>query len=107
MFLVILTPLIIILTLVFIRDTQVKVYDCWNKFLHEEPLLLPIWKYIVIILVGFIPILNVIFFIFFLIAYMLPPSHVGNNKKVSFHLRGDNFLTSFILKIKRFLNKKI
>lgn len=107
MFILVLTPLIIILTLVFIRDTQVKVYNPCNKFLYEEPLLLPIWKYIVIILIGLIPILNVIFFIFFLIAYMIPPSYVGSDKKVSFHLRGDNFLTSFILKIKRFLNKKI
>lgn len=107
MFIVILTPLIIILTLVFIRDTQFKVYNSWNEFLYEEPLLLPIWKYIVIILVGFIPIINVILFVFFLIAYMLPPSHVCIDKKVSLHLRGDNFLTNFILKIKRFLNKKI
>lgn len=104
---IVLTPFMVILTLVFIRDTQVKVYNPWDKFLYEEPLLLPIWKYIVVILVGFIPIINVILFIFFLIAYVLPPSYVGSDKKVSFHLRGDNFLTNFILKIKGFLNKKI
>lgn len=107
MFILVLTPLIIILTLVFIRDTQVKVYDSLNKFLYEEPLLLPIWKYIVVILLGFIPILNIFLFIFFLIAYMLDPSYVAIDKKVSFHLRGDNFITSFILKIGRLLNKKI
>ena len=99
---------ILILTLVFIKDTKVKVFDSWDNFVQEESLLLPIWKYIVIVLICLIPVINIIAFIFFMVAYMIKPSYVSCDKKVSLHLKGNNFLTKFLLNIKKkFLNKKI
>lgn len=100
--------IIIILTLVFIRDTKIKVYNSWGRFEYEESLKLPIWAYILIILVEFIPILNIIIFLLSLFIYVLPPIYIDSiDKRTGFYLKGNNFIIRFLLNIKNFLNKKI
>lgn len=118
MYLVICTVMVII-TVLILKDTHVTVY--YNGYsrsvalieedydLKEEDydLKVPVWLVLVILILGFIPVLNIMLYT---VGYLFYIVHaVWNPDKLSgythkFNLRGNNFLTRIVKKIWKFLN---
>lgn len=107
MYLVICTVMVII-TVLILKDTHVTVY--WysrSVALIEEDydLKVPVW--LVLVILGFIPVLNIMLYT---VGYLFYIVHaVWNPDKLSgythkFNLRGNNFLTRIVKKIWKFLN---
>lgn len=112
MYLVICTVMVII-TVLILKDTHVTVY-CNGYYsrsvAHIEEdydLKIPVWLVLVILILGFIPILNIMLYT---VGYLFYIVHaVWNPDKLSgythkFNLRGNNFLTRIVKKIWKFLN---
>lgn len=106
MYLVICTVMVII-TVLILKDTHVTVY--YNGYSIEEDydLKVPVWLVLVILILGFIPVLNIMLYT---VGYLFYIVHaVWNPDKLSrythkFNLRGNNFLTRIVKKIWKFLN---
>lgn len=112
MYLVICTVMVII-TVLILKDTHVTVY--YNGYsrsvtlIEEEDydLKVPVWLVLVILILGFIPVLNIMLYT---VGYLFYIVHaVWNPDKLSgythkFNLRGNNFLTRIVKKIWKFLN---
>lgn len=112
MYLVICTVMVII-TVLILKDTHVTVY--YNEYsrsvalIEEEDydLKVPVWLVLVILILGFIPVLNIMLYT---VGYLFYIVHaVWNPDKLSgythkFNLRGNNFLTRIVKKIWKFLN---
>ena len=108
MYLVICTVMVII-TVLILKDTHVTVYYNGYMALIEEDydLKVPVWLVLVILILGFIPVLNIMLYT---VGYLFYIVHaVWNPDKLSgythkFNLRGNNFLTRIVKKIWKFLN---
>ena len=105
--------LIIILTLSILKDTHVEVYYryCGPAELQEEyDAVIPLWMALIIVVLGLLPIANIILFAVFIIYYAI---HVAWDPDACegcthvFSLGGDNIVTKGLLKVKNLLCKKI
>lgn len=105
--------LIIALTLSILKDTHVKVY--YRNFgpakLQEEyDIIVPLWTALIIVVLGILPIFNIILFAVFVIYYAIHagwnPNECENYTHV-FSLRGDNIITKGLLKVKNLLCKEV
>lgn len=109
MYLVICTVMVII-TVLILKDTHVTVY--YNRYSRSVALIeedydlkVPVW--LVLVILGFIPVLNIMLYT---VGYLFYIVHaVWNPDKLSgythkFNLRGNNFLTRIVKKIWKFLN---
>lgn len=105
--------LIIILTLSILKDTHVEVYCryCGPAKLQEEyDVIVPLWMALIIVVLGLLPIANIILFATFIIYYAI---HAGWNPNECegytqvFSLRGENIVTRGLLKVKNLLCKRV
>ena len=105
--------LIIILILSILKDTHVKVYYSGyglTKLQKEYDVIVPLWVALIIVVLGLLPIANIVLFVAFIIYYVI---HAGWNPDMCdnythvFSLRGDNIVTRGLLKVKNLLCKKI
>lgn len=109
----IISILIIVLTLSILKDTHVKVYYCTYKsteVIEEFDNTIPLWTALIIVILGLLPIANIILFIAFIIYYAIHAGWDPNNCAGFTHvfsLRGDNIVTKVLLKIKNLLCKSI
>lgn len=80
---------------------------------EEYDLKLPLWVWMFIAGLYFLPIMNIVAFVAFLIYYIyhvaLNPKTInnGNEEIYTFSLNGNNWVTKGLLAIKKVLNKKI
>ena len=109
----IIAVLIIILTLSILKDTHVEVYYRYfgpTKLLKVYDVIVPLWMALIIVVLGLLPIANIILFIAFIIYYAIHagwnPDRCDNYTHV-FSLRGDNIITKGLLKVKNLLCKEI
>lgn len=106
MYLVICTVMVII-TVLILKDTHVTVYYNGYSRSVAYDLKVPVWLVLVILILGFIPVLNIMLYT---VGYLFYIVHaVWNPDKLSgythkFNLRGNNFLTRIVKKIWKFLN---
>lgn len=104
--------LIIILTLSILKDTHVKVYDGYltTKLQEEYDVMIPLWVVLITVVLGLLPIANIILFAVFIIYYAIhagwDPNKCDGCTHV-FSLRGDNIVTRGLLKVKNLLCKKV
>lgn len=107
--------LIIILTLSILKDTNVKVYYNYNGYSHAElrreyVVIIPLWEAFIIVILGLLPIANIVLFVVFILYYAIHagwnPNRCYNYTHV-FSLRGDNIITKGLLKAKNLLCKEI
>ena len=105
--------LIIILTLSILKDTHVKVYyRCYGpaKLQEEYDVIVPLWVALIIVVLGLLPIANIVLFVAFIIYYAIHagwnPDRCDNYTHV-FSLRGDSIVTKGLKKIKNLLCKEI
>lgn len=106
--------LIIILTLSILKDTHIKVYyrGYSTAKLQEEYdiIAIPLWEALIIVVLGLLPIANIVLFVAFIICYVIHagwnPDRCDNYTHV-FSLRGDNIITRGLLKVKNLLCKEI
>lgn len=106
--------LIIILTLGILKDTHVKVYYrgyCNEAKLEEEyDAIMPVWMALIIVILGLLPIANIVLFTAFIIYYAI---HAGWNPNDCdgytrvFSLKGKNAITRCLLVIKNLLCRKV
>ena len=104
--------LIIILTLSILKDTHVKMYDCFGKvkLKQEYDVTIPIWVVLIIVILGLLPIVNIFLFTVFIMYYAI---HAGGNPNYCtgythvLSLRGKNVITRCLLVIKNLLCRKI
>ena len=105
--------LIIILTLGILKDTHVKVYYrcCLSAKLQQEyDVVMPVWIALIIVILGLLPIANIILFTAFIVYYAI---HAGWNPDNCvdythvFSLKGENIITRFLLVIKNLLCRKV
>lgn len=105
--------LIIILTLSILKDTHVKVYYKYystTRLQEEYDITIPLWIALIIVVLGLLPIANIILFAVFIIYYAIHagwnPNECDNFTHV-FSLRGNNIITKGLLKVKNLLCKNI
>ena len=109
----------VIITVLILKDTHVTVYytgysrsvalieEDYDLIEEDYDLKVPVWLVLVILILGFIPVLNIILYT---VGYLFYIVHaVWNPDKLSgythkFNLRGNNFLTRIVKKIWKFLN---
>lgn len=105
--------LIIILTLGILKDTHVKVYYRSygsTRLQKKYDVAIPIWMALIIIVLGLLPIANIVLFIVFIIYYAIHAGWDPNKCEGYTHvfsLRGDNIVTKGLLKVKNLLCKKV
>ena len=96
-----------------LKDTHVKVYHKYygSAELQKECIVVvPLWMALIIVVLGLLPIANIILFTAFIIYYAI---HAGWNPNRCdgythvFSLRGDNIVTKGLLKVKNLLCKEI
>ena len=109
----IIISIIIFLSVFFLlKDLHIEVYNSRHRCvkIDEYKFRYRIWHIIVILLVSFMPVINIIAFIGFLIYYIVhclwDPNNCAGFTHV-FSLRGDNIVTKVLLKIKNLLCKSI
>ena len=105
--------LIIILTLSILKDTHVEVYyRCYYfaELKREYDVIVPLWVALIIVVLGLLPIANIVLFVVFIIYYAIHagwnPNRYDNYTHV-FSLRGDSIVTKGLLKVKNLLCKEI
>lgn len=105
--------LIIILTLSILKDTHVKVYYKYYstaRLQEEYDITIPLWIALIIVVLGLLPIANIILFAVFIIYYAIHagwnPNECDNFTHV-FSLGGNNIITKGLLKVKNLLCKNI
>lgn len=106
--------LIIILTLSILKDTHVKMYCSYYygpaKLQEEYDVVMPIWMALIIVILGLLPIANIVLFTVFIIYYA---THAGWNPDNCtgythvFSLKGENAITRCLLVIKNLLCRKV
>lgn len=105
--------LIIILTLSILKDTHVEVYYRYYgpaKLQEEYDTVIPLWMALIIVVLGLLPIANIILFATFIIYYAI---HAGWNPNECdsythvFSLKGKNAITRCLLVIKNLLCRKV
>lgn len=105
--------LIIILTLSILKDTHVEVYYRYRdsaRLQEEYDAIVTLWMALIIVVLGLLPIANIILFAAFIIYYAI---HAGWNPNECeycthiFSLRGDNIVTRGLLKVKNLLCKRV
>lgn len=105
----------VIVTVLILKDTHVEKYYCgysgnYHDLLKEFDVRIPVWLVLAIIILGFIPILNIILYLAFYIYYMI---HVfWNPKRLDgevhvYSLKGNNIATKLIKNIWKILNKPV
>lgn len=104
--------LIIILTLSILKDTHVKVYYGYHaaELQEEYDAIIPLWEALIIVVLGLLPIANIILFAVFIIYYAIHTGWDPNKCEGCTHvfsLRGDNIVTRGLLKVKNLLCKRI
>lgn len=114
---IIIAVIFIVFTVCILKDTHVKKYNRtrYNYYTLDEEydLKLPLWAWMIIASLYFLPIINIVAFIAFIIYYIyhagLDPKTVdnGNEENYAFSLNGNNWVTKGLLAIKKVLNKKI
>lgn len=96
-----------------LKDTHVKVYYSFystTELREEYDAAIPLWVALIIIVLGLLPIVNIVLFVAFIIYYAI---HAGWNPDDCedythvFSLRGDNIVTKGLLKVKNLLCKKV
>ena len=113
MYLVICTVMVII-TVLILKDTHVTVYykGCSGnvKRIEDYDLKVPVWLVLVILILGFIPVLNIMLYtvgyLFYIVHAVWNPDELSGDIH-KFNLRGNNFLTRIVKKIWKFLKKNI
>lgn len=109
MYLVICTVMVIITVLIW-KDTHVTVY--YNGYSRSVALIeedydlkVPVWLVLVILILGFIPVLNIMLYTvgFYIVHAVWNPDKLSGYTH-KFNLRGNNFLTRIVKKIWKFLN---
>ena len=107
----IISILVITLTLSILKDTHVKVYKyCAHSPIEEYDLCVTVWQAILIVIIGLIPVVNIIGFITFAAYYIVhatwdPAECLGTTHVCS--LNKGNLITEGLLKIRELLCKKI
>ena len=103
----------ITLTLCILKDTHIKEYewDYGRKLVKEYDFELPVWLILIILLLGSIPIINIIIFVIFIGYYVVhvvaDMDSVSTNNIWKPSLKGKNWVTKAILFIKRLLCAKV
>lgn len=109
-YLVICTVMVII-TVLILKDTHITVYyngyGCSTFMESDYDFKVPVWLVLVILILGFIPVLNIMLYIVGYIFYIVHA--MWNPYKLSgythkFDLKGNNFLTKIVKKTWKFLN---
>ena len=104
--------LIIILTLSILKDTHVEVYyrSYGPKLKEEYDAVIPLWMALIIVVLGLLPIANIILSAAFIIYYAIhagwDPNKCDGYTHV-FSLRGGNIVTKGLLKVKNLLCKRV
>lgn len=101
----------IILTIIIVnimKDTHFKRYN-GMKVVEESEVRIPLWFFIMIILVEQIPVLNILLFLTFLVAYF-----IFSNMKPEMYLvkcipslKGETYVGKIVIKIKKLLCTEI
>lgn len=118
MYLVICTVMVII-TVLILKDTHVTVYyngysrsvalieEDYDLIEEDYDLKVPVWLVLVILILGFIPVLNIMLYtvgyLFYIVHAVWNPDRLSGYTH-KFNLRGNNFLTRIVKKIWKFLN---
>lgn len=102
----------IIVTVLILKDTHVTVYwagysSNYANIDEEYDIKVPIWAVLLIIVLGFVPVLNIVLYMVGYIYYAIhalwnPNRNDGYTHKYT--LRGRNVLTKIIKKIWKILN---
>lgn len=104
---------IILFTICILKDTHVKQYYRYigeAKLIDEYDLVMPVWAALFIVLTSFIPFTNIVMFVGFIVYYTVHAywdPNVCDYTTHVFSLKGKNFITRFLLSIKKLLNKEI
>lgn len=107
--------IIIVLVISLLRDLRVeKWYHYWGldkvKLIEEYDVSLPLWMVLVIVLLGIIPVVNIVLFLAFLTVYIIhalwDPQECDLVTHV-FILKGNTFVGRILKRIGRILNTKI
>lgn len=113
---IIIAVIFIAFTACILKDTHVRRYNKYRyEYILDEDydLKLPLWAWMGIAGLYFIPIINIVAFVAFLIYYIYhvvldPETEYSDDKKIyTFSLNRNNWVTKSLLAIKEILNKKI
>lgn len=90
------------------RDTHFKCYN-GMKVKEEFDIRMPLWFLIIIILVEQIPVLNILLFLTFIIAYFIFSSMKPEMHLVKYipSLKGETYVGKIVIKIKKLLCTEI
>ncbi len=109
---IIIAVIFILITVCILRDTHVKVYEVGfcAESQEEFDLKLPLWTWLLLIFMYFIPAINIVTFMVFLVSYIInsfPDLKEWGGKVHVLSLGGNNWITKSLLAMKKILNKKI
>ena len=96
-----------------LKDTHVKVYyRCFSptELQHEYDVVMQVWTALIIVILGLLPIANIVLFTIFIIYYAIHAGWNPNNWDGCTHvfsLKGKNAITRCLLVIKNLLCRKI
>lgn len=101
----------IILTIIIVdimKDTHFKCYH-GMKVVEESEVRIPLWFFITIILVEQIPVLNILLFLTFLVAYFIFSNMKPEMYLVKYipSLKGETYVGKIVIKIKKLLCTEI
>ena len=101
----------IILTIIIVdimKDTYIKCYN-GMKVVEECEVRIPLWFFIMIILVEQIPVLNILMFLTFLVAYFILSNMKPEMYVVKYipSLKGETYVGKIMIKIKELLFTEI
>ena len=101
----------IILTIIIVgimKDTHFKRYN-GMKVVEESEVRIPLWFFIMIILVEQIPVLNILLFLTFLVAYFIFSNMKPEMYLVKYipSLKGETYVGKIVIKIKKLLCTEI
>lgn len=113
---IIIAVLIAVIVVGILKDTNISTYSSTysnysgnNK--KTEPLKLPIWGWLIIILLIAFPIFNLVSFVVFICVYSHYSSGIDYNymldKYMKLSLRGDNVISRTFNSVVKFLKKKV
>lgn len=109
---IIIAVLIAVIVVGILKDTNISTYSNYsgnNK--KTEPLKLPIWGWLIIILLITFPIFNLVSFVVFICVYSHYSLHIDYNymfdKYMELSLRGDNIISRTCSSVVKFLTKKV
>lgn len=96
-----------------LKDTHVEVYYRYHspaRLQEEYDVIVPLWMALIVVVLGLLPVANIILFAVFIIYYAI---HAGwspdwcDNYTHVFSLRGDSIITKGLLKMKNLLCREI